>query len=486
MDHTRQLGEEKISKLLLSYTLPAIAGSVVNSVYSVIDSIFIGNGTDSLGLAGISICFPLMMIAGAFSVLIGVGAMALFSILLGQQKRDEAERVISNTFSLLIILPGIFMVLILIFMEPILIVFGASKDVLPYAKDYAMPLIAGSIFQSIAMGMNNFIRAEGRPNKAMATFFIGAAVNCILAFLFIFVFKWGMFGAGLATCLAQVSTCTWVMSHYLSGKSHFKLKLKHMIPDPKITFESLFIGVAPCSMMLAASLLTVILNNSLKTYGGDLAISSMSVVLNLTNLILMPIMGINMGAQPIIGYNYGAEKYRRVKDTLKLAVVYATVITIVGFLLTRLIPSQLIAMYNSKDKELIAMGSQALKIYLIMLPVVGFQMVGSNYFQAVKKPMASMILTLSRQILILIPLIVILPKYFGLKGIFAAGPVADFMAAVITAFWLSFEIKRLNRMAGAKEAEIGMLQESGDGMMQAEGDISLLVAGDEAMEAENV
>ncbi|NTV90475.1 MAG: MATE family efflux transporter [Clostridiales bacterium] len=453
MDHTKQLGEEKISKLLLSYTLPAIAGSIVTSIYSVIDSVFIGNGTDSLGLAGISICFPLMMIAGAFSVLIGMGAMSLFSILLGQQKGDEAERIVSNTFGLLIILPGIFMTFILIFMKPILMAIGADANLLPYAMSYAIPVISGSIFQSIAMGMNNFIRAEGNPNRSMATFIIGAVVNCVLAALFIFVFKWGMFGAGLATCLAQLSTCIWVMIYYITGKSRFKLRFKHMIPDLRITLESLAIGIAPFSMMLAASFLSVIMNKSLFLYGGNLAISAMSVVNSLMNLILMPVMGINMGAQPIIGYNYGAEKYKRVKETLKLAAIYATAITVFGFILTRVIPSQLVSIYNGRDQELIAMGTKALGIYLIMLPIVGIQMVGSNYFQAVKKPVASMILTLSRQVLILVPMIIILPKIFGLTGIFIAGPVADFSSSAITVVWLSFEIKRLNRLADKKDTE---------------------------------
>jgi putative MATE family efflux protein len=291
--------------------------------------------------------------------------------------------------------------------------------------------------------MNNFIRAEGNPKIAMFTMLIGAILNTILDPIFIFVFKWGIQGAALATIISQMVSAVWVLYYFFSGNSLLKFHAKNMKLNFNIIKGITAIGLAPFSMQIAASLLQVIMNNSLSEYGNDIAVSAMGAIQSIMMLILMPIFGINQGVQPIIGYNYGAQKYDRVKEALTLAIGAATIVVIMGFGATRLFPEQLIAMFNKKDTELIKLGSHALLVFFTFLPVIGFQIVSAAYFQAVGKPLQSMVLSLSRQMLLLIPALLILPRLYGLEGIWYAGPFADFGSAVITGLWLLKELKSL-------------------------------------------
>lgn len=315
---------------------------------------------------------------------------------------------------------------------------------LPYAKDYMGIILMGTTFQSISFGMNNFIRAEGNPKKAMATMLIGTILNVILAPIFIFGFGWGIKGAALATVIAQAVSAAWVLSHFLGGKSFLKIHVKNLKLQPAIIGKITALGVAPFAMQLAAGLLNIILNRSLVLYGGDIAISAMGAVSSIMTLIMMPIFGINQGVQPIVGYNYGAKKFDRVKETLKYGIAAATVVVTLGFIVTRLFPEQLIAIFNNKDKELIAFGSHAISVFLIFLPIIGFQIIGASYFQAVGKPKQAMILSLSRQVLILIPALLILPRFFHIQGVLMAGPLADLISSIITATWLLVELKHLD------------------------------------------
>jgi len=280
--------------------------------------------------------------------------------------------------------------------------------------------------------MNNFIRAEGNPRTAMATMIIGSVLNVLLAPLFIFGFSWGMAGAGLATALSQAVSAIWVMLYFVLGKSTLKIRRENFRVDMATTRKMMALGSAFFAMQFSQSILSAIMNTSLGIYGGDVAISGMGIVISLMTLIMMPIVGINQGAQPIIGYNYGAQRYDRVKSTLKYAAIAATVIATAGFVLIRLFPTQLITIFNSQDAELIAFGSNALVLFLTFLPLIGFQIVGSGYFQAVGKPRQSLILTLSRQVLILIPALLILPRFFQLNGVLMAGPLADLIASAWT------------------------------------------------------
>jgi putative MATE family efflux protein len=443
MNDTQRLGEAKLSKLLIEFSVPAIVGMLVNALYNVIDRIFIGNSAGSLGIAGITIGFPLMLIQMALGMLIGLGATAMVSIRLGQQKKDEAELYMGNAVTLLTIGTAILITLGLSFLDPLLKAFGASREVLPYARDYMSIILYGSVFQTFSFGMNNFMRAEGKPTIAMATMLIGAILNCALAPLFIFVFHWGIKGAAFATVLAQAVSAIWIVSHFVFGKSTLKIRIANLRLRGPIVAGILAIGIAPCVMQLSQSLLFAIMNNSLLKYGGDVAISGMGIVNSINTLFFLPIIGIQEGSQPIIGYNYGAEKYNRVKKVLKYASLAATSIATIGYITTRIFPVQLISLFNSHDKALIVFGSHALIVYLIFLPVIGFQIIGSGYFQAVGKPMRSMLLSFSRQLLLLVPALLILPRFFGLQGVLWAGPLSDILSSLLTGWCILVELRHL-------------------------------------------
>jgi putative MATE family efflux protein len=291
--------------------------------------------------------------------------------------------------------------------------------------------------------MNNFIRAEGSPKIAMLTMIIGAVLNCILNPIFIFGLKWGIKGSATATIISQAVTTAWVLRYFMSGKSILKLRKKNLKPDMAVVRRIVAIGSAPFLMQIAAAVLNGIMNKSLDAYGGDLAVSAMGVVMAIMNLMLMPIFGINQGAQPIIGYNYGAKKYDRVKQTLKLAILAATIFVTVGFITIRLFSHGYVSMFTTDDTELITFGSHALLRFTTFLPIVGFQIVSANYFQAVGKPKQAAILSLSRQVLILIPALLILPKFFGIEGVFSAGPLADLVSSIVTGTWLFYELRHL-------------------------------------------
>jgi putative MATE family efflux protein len=445
LDRSKQLGEEKILSLIIKFSIPAIIGMLVNALYNIVDRIFIGNGVSTDALAGAAIGFPIMLIMMAFNMLIGLGANSLVAIRLGEQKKAEAEQIMGNAFILLVALSLVITVLGLIFLDPLLKLFGASSVVLPYARDYMRIILAGSVFQAIGMGMNNFIRSEGNPRIAMITMLIGAILNTILDPLFIFVFHWGIAGAAYATIISLAVSAGWVLYHFVYGKSVLKLRVKNFNLKLDVIAKVAAIGAAPFMMQFAASILNAIMNRSLSVYGGDVAVSGMSAVMSITMLFLMPIFGINQGVQPIIGYNYGAQKYDRVKEALKLGIMAATIVVIFGFIITRLFPVQLISIFNAKDAALIAFGSHALKVFLIFMPIIGFQIVSSNYFQAVGKPVQAGLLSLSRQVLILIPAMLILPRFFGVEGVLYAGPLSDIVSSVITGLFLYFELKHLDK-----------------------------------------
>jgi len=332
-------------------------------------------------------------------------------------------------------------------LEPMLIKFGASKETLPYAKEYITIILIGAVFQNIGFGLNNTIRSEGNPRVAMFTMLIGGVLNTILDPIFIFVFHMGTRGAAIATVISQAVNTIWVLYYFFGGNSVLKIRYKNLKLDAKVVKSIFAIGMSPFSMQIAASAVTIISNRSLVKYGGDLALGAMGVIMSLVMLVLMPTFGINQGSQPIIGYNYGAKQFTRVKSALKLAILGATVVTTTGFIIVELFPKQLISIFN-KEPELIAIGIHGMRIYLFMLPVIGFQIVSSNYFQAIGKARISIFLALSRQVILLIPLLFILPRFFGLNGVWMSGPSSDALASIITAIFLYVEIKHLNKLHG--------------------------------------
>lgn len=452
MDNTRRLAVEKPLKLLIQFSIPAIVGMLVSALYAVIDRIFIGKAIGSIGIAGITVAFPIMILQLAFGLLIGIGGTALVSIRLGEKKQDEALSIVGNAFVLLILVSILISILGLIFRDPMLRVFGASDQVLPYARDFVTIILFGSALISTSLGMNNFIRAEGKPKKAMASMLIGTVLNLILAPIFLFVFRWGMKGAAWATVLAQLVSFVWVVSHFLQKDSTLRLR-RQCLKLRAATVKSIFtIGMPPFFLQVAVCILTIAINKSMEHYGGDIAVSGMGAVVTIQMLIILPIAGISQGSQPIIGYNYGARSFDRVQEVLKLAIIAGSSIAVVGYICIQLFATSLIALFAKQDPAFVTFGSHALRVFSALMFMAGFQIVASNYFQAVGKPLASMILTLSRQVLILLPAILILGYFFQVNGVLLAGPIADVGSSTLTTIWLIREMRNLREQHEAIKA----------------------------------
>ncbi|QGU96156.1 MATE family efflux transporter [Clostridium bovifaecis] len=457
MDKTKELGQEKILKLLIKFFIPAIVGTLVNALYNIVDRIYIGRGVGSLALAGLSVTFPIMVITAGFAMLIGMGSGVLVSISLGKKDKDMAEKILGNAFILLIAVAILVSILSFIIKGPILRSFGASQNTIDYANDYLSIILFGTIFQNVGFGLNNLIRSEGNPKIAMYTMLIGAGLNIILDPIFIFVFKMGVQGAALATIISQFANTIWVVSHFRGKNSTLKLKKENFKIDRKIFKDIVAIGMAPFAMQVASSAINILFNKQLMAYGGDLAIGAMGVINSVTMLIVMSMISVNQAVQPIIGYNYGAKQYARVKEALKLAIIGAVSIGAIALVVIEVFPEALIGVFNKTDKELLKIGVNGIRIFLCMLPVIGFQIVGSNYFQAIGRAKVSMLLSLSRQVLILIPMLLILPGIFHINGVWMSAPISDTMATIITAVYLYKGIKSLGKEEKKSAAKAEMV-----------------------------
>ncbi len=448
MDRSHVMGEGSIPRLLLKFSVPAIVGMLVNALYNVVDRIFIGLGVGPLGIAGVTVGFPIMIVQMAFGMLIGMGATALISLRLGEKKKEEAERILGNALSLLVLVSLALAAAGLIWLRPLLALFGASPAIMDQGREYLGVILAGSVFMGVGFGMNGFIRAEGNPRTAMLTMLIGAVLNTLLDPLFIFVFHLGVRGAAIATVISQAVSAAWVLGYFLRGRSLLKLRLPNLRLRREIASGIVALGFAPFAMQLAASVLNAMLTRQLQHYGGDLAIAAMGIFFSLNMLIFMPVFGINQGAQPLIGYNYGARRFDRVRQTLRLAVAAATAVMLAGFAAVELFPSFLLRLFSRDSASLLAIGVPALRICMAALPIVGFQVVAASYFQAAGKARLSMLLMLSRQVLLLIPAILILPRFLGLMGIYYSVPLADVGSALLTGACLLLELRRLEKQHG--------------------------------------
>ncbi|MGI5920667.1 MAG: MATE family efflux transporter [Syntrophomonadaceae bacterium] len=445
MDNTKALETEKVSSLLWKFSWPAVTAMLVNSLYNIIDRIFVGRGVGDIAIAATTVAFPIMLILIAVSVLIGVGATALISIRLGEKKPEEAEKIAGNAVLLLILFPLTLSIIYFVFTDPILIFFGADAEVLPYARDFTHIIMMASALGSISMGMVNFIRAEGNPRMAMYTQIAGTLINIVLNYIFVMKLGLGIKGSASATVCGQIFSSVWVLRYYLWGPSLLKIRLRNMKLDRGLVYSIMSIGFAPFSMQLANSLQNTILNNALITYGGNIALSAMGIIGSLATLMFMPILGISQGAQPIIGYNYGALKYDRVREALKQAVIVGTVIAVSSFAALQIWSTQIVGLFSNNNVELTNLTSHAMKTFFAMFPVAGFQIVCSQYFQAVGKPLQSTILGLSRQLLLLIPLLLILPHFWGIEGVWRTPPIADILAAALTAFIIVIEMRNMKK-----------------------------------------
>jgi putative MATE family efflux protein len=447
-----RLGTKKIGTLLMEFSIPATIGMLVNAIYNIVDRIFIGNAKDlqSIGLTALTVSFPIMMIMMGLALMFGAGGASLFSIKLGEKDRDGAEKILGNSIAMIIITSFLFMVVALINLDGLLRLFGASEESMPYALEYMRIILYASVLQGPSVGMNHFMRADGSPKSAMVSMLIGAGFNIVFDYIFIFIFGWGMAGAALATIGGQGLSAIWGISYFITRRSNMKLRIKNLILSPSIVATTVLAGLPSFANQISGSLLSLILNNRLGYYGGDVAIGGMGAINSLQTLLVLPTIGISHGAQPIIGYNRGARNYHRIRETLGKAILTASVVAILGFVITRIFPGALIGAFG-KEEAFREFGTSAIKIVMLMLPVMGVQIIGSLYFQAVGRPKISLLLTLSRQVLLLIPTILVMANLFGLKGILMAVPISDFLAFAITGGFLLVEIRRLNRLIREQE-----------------------------------
>ncbi len=433
----------KITRLIFDFSWPSMVGMLVMASYNIVDRIFVGRGVGTLALTGIAISFPITLLIIGSGMLIGIGALARVSHKLGEKKKEDAEKILGNAVVLSLIVSILVSGTVYLFMEPLLTMLGGTGLVHKYASDFMHVFLFGIIFQIFSFALNGIIRAEGNPKMALYTLLISGLLNIALNPIFIMVFHWGIKGSAYATLISQFIGAAWVLYYFTKGNSYLKLKYSTLKLDLKIIGSISSIGISPFVMQVAGGILIILFNKTLLEYGGDTAVAAMAIGNSIMMIIMMPIFGLNQGIQPIIGFNYGAKNLQRVKETLSKGIFIATSICIVGFAVVMLFSYNIVSIFSANDQSLVRIGAHGIKIYLLLLPLNGFQIVSWAYFQAVGKPSQAMILTITKQVLLLIPLILILPSFYQLDGVWMAGPIADFFSACIAGGLLLVEAKRL-------------------------------------------
>ncbi|WP_291258693.1 MATE family efflux transporter [Fusobacterium sp.] len=455
MEKKHQLmGTEKITKLLIQFSLPAIIGMLVNALYNIVDRIYIGNiaKVGHLAIAGVGITFPVVIFVFGFSILIGLGAATSSSLNLGKKRKEEAERYLGTAIFFGFIISIILMIFILWRLDWLIEKLGGSENTTIYAKEYLKILAFGFPAAVVGYVANASIRSDGNPKMAMATLLIGAITNIALDPIFIFYLNMGVKGAAWATIISQYVSGIWALYYFTSKFSGMKLYIKNLKLDILKIKNILSLGSAPFAVQMGASIVNYIYNSTLKDYGGDSAIGAMAIVQAVITFILMPIFGINQGLQPILGYNYGARYYPRVKEALFKAIFAATALCVIDFLAIQFLSKYFINIFT-QEKELVRIASRGLKIQTFMLPLGGFQIISSIYFQAIGKPKMSFFMSLTRQIIVLVPSIFIMSKLFGVAGIWYAAPVSDFIAAVLTFIFIRLELRHLKELEEKKNVD---------------------------------
>ncbi len=445
-----ELGTERIRKLLMQYSVPAIIAMTASSLYNMVDSIFIGQGVGPLAISGLALTFPLMNLSAAFGAMVGVGAATMISMRLGQRDYDTAKQVLGNVVVLNTIIGIAFAVVMLLFLDPVLYFFGASEATLPYAREYMEIILLGNVVTHMYLGLNAVLRAAGHPRKSMYATIITVILNAILDPLFIFGFDWGIRGAAIATILAQIVTLGWQLK-ILSNRDellHFRRGIYRL--KRKIVENILSIGLSPFLMNLAACFIAIIINKGFKEHGGDLMIGAYGITNRVAFLFVMVVMGLNQGMQPIAGYNYGARQYDRVLRVLRLTLYGATLLSISAFLVGEFAPRVVVRLFTN-DEELIALAVTGMRLSFIMFPVVGFQMVATNFFQSLGMASKAIFLSLTRQLLFLLPCLLFLPRMFmsltpweGSWGVWCSLPASDLLSAIVTAILLVRQLRRFN------------------------------------------
>jgi putative MATE family efflux protein len=454
---TLELGTKPVGKLLVQYAMPAIIAMTASSLYNIIDRIFIGQVVGPLAISGLAITFPFMNLTGAFGAAIGVGSSTAISVKLGQKDYQTAENMLGNTVTLNLIVGLSVGLLCLIFLDPILKFFGASDQTLPYARDFMQIILAGNVFSHMYFGMNAVLRAASKPRQAMFATIFTVVMNILLDVIFIWWWHWGIRGAAFATMISQALALVWQM-HLFADKGQL-LHLKRGIYRLKGYLVKMIvgIGVSPFLMNVCACIIVIFMNNQLVSYGGDLSVGSYGIANGIATVFIMVVMGINQGMQPIAGYNYGSQQTDRMMRVVRLAIYGATAVMTVGWLIAMLIPEYCARLFTTDD-TLVALSVKAIRINQVMFPVIGFQMVVTNFFQCIGKVKISIFLSLSRQLLFLLPCLVVLPRFFGIDGVWYSLPVSDLTAATVAACVMAVYMKKLNHQY--KEASHGTQEDN--------------------------
>ncbi len=436
------MGTDQITPLLFKLSIPAMIGMISNALYNVIDTVFVGHGAGALAIGGLTIAFPFQLIIGAFALMYGVGVASVISRKLGEKKPEEAVAAASNAFLLTFITSLLILLIGEVFLKRILLFFGATEDILPHAINYMRIILLGAPFLSFSMCANNILRSEGAAKIAMNIMLIGTLLNVILDPIFIFIFDMGIRGAAIATIISQMTGSLYALSFFIKGKSSLKFELKYFKLKLIYIKEIILLGLATFIRQIGTSFMALAVNNMVKIYGGDFAIAAFGMVNRFLTLVLMPIFGMNQGLQPIIGYNFGAKQYDRVKQVLKVAIFITSSIGFLFSIVAFTFPEFLLKMFTT-DPNLLQISSQALRIIISTMVLLGLQTCGTTYFQAIGKSIPSIFLGMSRQFIILIPLVLILPRFFGLIGVWFAFPSADILASLITGIWMMVDIKKM-------------------------------------------
>ena len=443
---TLELGTKPVGKLLAQYAFPAIIAMIAASLYNIIDRIFIGQIVGPMAISGLAITFPFINLGAAFGAAVGIGASTSISVKLGQRDYETAENILGNTVTLNLIIGSSFGIICLIFLDPILRFFGASDTTIPYARSFMEVILAGNVISHMYFGMNAVLRAASKPRQAMTATIFTVLMNIVLDFIFIRLWGWGIRGAAFATVLSQALALCWQMKQFTNQEEILHLKrgiyrLKRYLVENIIS-----IGISPFLMNVCACIVVIFMNNQLVRYGGDMAVGAFGIANSIAMIFVMFIIGLNQGMQPIAGYNYGSQQTDRLMRVLKLTIFAATGIMIVGWLIAHLTPYFCARMFTT-DPELIRQAIKAIQINMMMYPLVGFQMVVTNFFQCIGKVKISIFLSLSRQLLFLIPFLVILPQFFKLDGVWASLPSSDLLASLVAAFIMIVYLRRLKNQS---------------------------------------
>ncbi len=435
------LGTDKVWNLLMQYAIPSVIAMTASSLYNITDSIFIGHGVGAMAISGLAITFPLMNLAAAFGAMVGIGASTLMSLRLGQKDYITANSILGNVFVLNLILGLAYMGVVLLFLDPILYFFGASSETIPYARDYMVVITSGNVVTHMYLGLNAMLRATGKPRISMFATIFSVIINVILTALFIYVFDWGIRGAALATIIAQTTMLLWQIKIFSNKENFIHLKRGTFRLKRKIVLDSLSIGMAPFLMNAVMCVIVIVINKSLVKYGGDFAVGAYGIINRMISLFPMIVMGLNQGMQPIVGYNFGANQIDRVNRVLKQTIILATGVMLVGFIFGEFFPRTVASVFTS-DQSMIDLVVPGLRIVLIFFPIIGFQMVTSNFFQSIGMAKKAIFMSLTRQVLFLLPGLLIFPKYFGVMGVWYSMPLADILASVIAAYLLISQYRK--------------------------------------------